>query len=99
MPRKLYIDINKVISEVEMQQAPIKPTILPLVDKAMLYGQTLLYKYADVHAFGSHDALIAGVVMDQKDRGHELTLVTSDRGLKAVCNKVGISLLDPQIDI
>jgi hypothetical protein len=56
----------------------------------------LLIKYADSYNFGSHDALIAGTTITlQEIKNIALTLVTSERGLKAVLKEENIHCIDP----
>lgn len=94
--RKLYRDLQKLIKDIESQRGPVKINILNINERTILEGSNLLIKYADRFKFGSHDALIAGTLLNEsKNNGLPLTMVTSDRGFKAVLNEEKIPFIDP----
>ncbi|WP_226942341.1 hypothetical protein, partial [Pseudomonas lundensis] len=64
----------------------------------LLQGRRLLAQHAHQFSFGSHDALIAGTVLVAASSGTALTLVTSDKSLKAVCREQGIPVFDPLLE-
>ena len=100
MKSKVYRDILKLISDIEAQKGDIQATVIKLDCHSIEIGRKLLKRYADRFAFGSHDALIAGslITANQRD-GLNLTLMTSDKSLKAVLREESISCHDPVIAI
>ncbi len=87
-----------MITDIEAERGDIQATILRLDSSAIAEGQRLLINYADIHAFSSHDAIIAGaLIASKKDHRLDLTLVTSDRGLKAVLREECVPYIDPLI--
>jgi hypothetical protein len=94
--RKLYRDIQKLIKDIEAQKGSIKACIIKLSENAIAEGANLLVKYSDRYRFGSLDAMIAGSLIDMKrNSGIALTMVTSDKGLKAVLSEENIPVFDP----
>jgi len=90
--------LRKLLNDIELgRDTLIKAQILPVDAEEIASGKMLLVNYADKHKFGSHDALVAGTVLVANRRGLDLTLVTSDKGLKAVCRAEGIKLYDPNL--
>lgn len=85
----------KLIADIEAGQGDIRAKILPLEHGAIAYGKQLLIQHANKHAFGSHDALVAGTLLAANASGMALTLVTADKGLKAACRAHGIAVFDP----
>ena len=51
-------------------------------------------KYALVHNFASMDAMIAATAKLARDGNRDLTVVTSDKGLKACLSKIGVPCND-----
>jgi hypothetical protein len=85
MKAKVFRDIQKMIFDREARNGQIQATILELERVSMEKARELLLKYADRYSLGSHDALIGGsLIVARKVKGMDLTLVTSDKGLKAV---------------
>ena len=96
MKPKVFRAVQKLISDVEAQRGNIQATMLQLDLDATQKARDLLRKYADRYSFGSHDALIAGsLITARQAQGMNLTLVTSDRGLKAVLRDEAIPFYDP----
>lgn len=95
MPSKVFKALQKLMDDIENARGNIRATMLPLSNAEILEGKRLLARYADQHSFGSNDALVAGTILAASTAGINLTLVTSDRGLKAVSGRVGINLYDP----
>ena len=94
--RKLYRDLQKLIKDIEAQRGPIKACIIKLTESAIAEGANLLIKYSDRYRFGSHDAMIVGSFIDmKKNNGIDLTMVTSDKGFKAVLSEENIPVFDP----
>lgn len=90
--------LRKLLNDIESgRDTSIKAQILPVDAEEIASGKILLANYADRYKFGSHDALVAGTVLVANRRGLDLTLVTSDKGLKAVCRAEGIKLYDPNL--
>ncbi len=98
MKSKVFRDIRKMISDIEKGQGDIQATILKLNQDAITEAQKLLTKYADQYNFGSHDALIIGSLIAAKQiQGINLTLITSDKGVKAVLEREAWPYFDPNI--
>ncbi|MBH9682845.1 hypothetical protein [Burkholderia cepacia] len=93
---KMFRDIQKLIKDIESKSGDIQADIIPSSSEDLIYAKSLLITYADRYAFGSHDALVGGVVLGARKKGDNLTLVTSDKALKAVCNAEGIPVFDPR---
>lgn len=94
---KVYKGFLKLLKDIETEQGSIKARILGLNSSSITQAKDLLYNYAEKYSFGSHDALIAATAIVEKSNGNNLVLVTSDKGLKAVCNEVGLQLFDPAV--
>ncbi len=97
MNPKVFKGIRKMISDIEGGIGDIRADVLKVDSDVVQEARNLLYKYADVYNFGSHDAMIAGaIVVARKKIGLDLTLVTSDKGLKAALKDGGIPYYDPR---
>lgn len=94
---KVFRDMRKMISDIESKKGFIQAEIIPLEREAISTGMRLLMDYADRHSLGSHDALIAGSLINarQQDKNLDLILVTSDKALKAVLSSENVPFLDP----
>lgn len=91
-------DLHKLIADIQSQRGNIQATILKLDSFSIEKGTELLIKYADKYNFGSQDAMIAGTLIATKElKSLDLTLVTSDKGLKAVLTEENLSFYDPKI--
>ena len=98
LSRKVFRDFQKLIFDIESKKGKIKATILKLDHSSISNGRHLLIKYSDHYNFGSHDALIGGnLISAREESGIDLTLVTSDRGIKAVFQEENLPFYDPQI--
>lgn len=97
MKSKVYKALLKMLNDIEKKQGSIQADLLPLGSREMSAGKDILIQLAHRFSFGSHDALVAGTVAAANANGLELTLVTSDRSLKAVCMEQRIPLFDPNI--
>jgi predicted nucleic acid-binding protein len=95
--KKQFKALRKLLNDIEFGRDSIKARILPVGVDEIASSKMLLANYADRYTFGSHDALVAGTVLAANQRGLDLTLVTSDKGLKAVCRAEGIKLYDPNL--
>ena len=95
MKLSLFLHIQKLIADAEARRGDIQATILKLDNNSIEKARNLLISYADRYNFGSHDALIAGSFITASESGMNLTLITSDRGLKAVLKEESMSLYDP----
>ena len=84
-----------MISDIESKNGTIQADILHLEQEAINIGRKLLMDYADCYNFGSHDALIAGSVINARINNLDLVLVTSDKALKAVLDNENIPVFDP----
>ena len=92
---KFFRAMQRLVSDIEAQKGDIQATILKLDNNSIQRARNLLISYADRYNFGSHDALIAGSFISASESGMNLTLITSDRGLKAVLKEESMSLYDP----
>jgi len=93
--QKVYRALLKLLSDIEKKQGSIQAERLPLGSSEIGTGRDILAKYAHRFSFGSHDALVAGTVVIANGKGLGVTLVTSDKGLKAVCKEEAIPYFDP----
>ena len=99
MNPKVYKALQKLMKDIEGKAGSIQADLLPLGTSEMSEGKKLLMQLSHRFAFGSHDALVAGTVIAAAANGLNLTLVTSDKSLKAVCREEGIPFFDPLIRI
>jgi hypothetical protein len=97
MSAKLFRDLQKLMFDIEAQRGPVKATVLPTGATELLLGKKLLHRYADRYSFGSHDAVVAGTLAASQAAGLPLTLVTSDKGLKALSRAERFQFLDPSV--
>jgi hypothetical protein len=95
MKPRVYRDLQKLIREIESQNGPIKANILNIGPDEFTSAKLMLMNYSDRFSFGSHDALVAGTVIEARKKGMDLTLITSDKGLKAACGLENIPIFDP----
>lgn len=95
MKNKVFKALQKLMNDIENQNGDIRATMLPLGKAEMDIGKTFLQQYSHQYSFGSHDALVAGTVAVALAGGEQLTLVTSDKGLKALCREKRIEVFDP----
>ena len=95
MKPKVFRDLQKMIKDIEAGKGDVKAAILSLGTEEFITARQLLVDHADQYPFGSHDALVAASALVAKANGTELTLVTSDKGLKAVCLVKGLAVFDP----
>lgn len=93
---KVFRDIQKIIKDIESKNGDIHAEIIPSSTDDLMAAKNLLLSYADKFAFGSHDALVGGAAIAARAKGINLTLVTSDKALKAVCKAEGIPIFDPR---
>jgi hypothetical protein len=89
--------LQKLMDDIERGRGSIQAEMIPLGTPEIVAGKLLLARYASTLAFGSHDSLVAGTVQIARSAGRDLTLVTSDRSLKAVCAIIGVPIFDPNI--
>ena len=71
----------------------IKVDILPFDDKTIRRAEQLIV-HALVHNFASMDAMIAATAQEVIAAGRDMTVVTSDKGLKACLIKANIACWD-----
>lgn len=95
MKSKVFKGLQKLINDIENQNGDIQATLLPLGQSELAFGKTFLQKHSHQYSFGSHDALVAGTVAAGIANGQDLTLITSDKGLKALCREQKIAVFDP----
>ncbi|KOP51707.1 hypothetical protein OX90_26285 [Pseudomonas coronafaciens pv. porri] len=92
---RVFKDMQKLLNDIEREHGSIRASLLPLGSNEMRAGREILSQLAHKFSFGSHDALVAGTVLTAKNNGLALTLVTSDKSLKAVCKDQNIPHYDP----
>jgi predicted nucleic acid-binding protein len=95
MSAKIFGGLRKLIRDIEAGRGDIRATIIPIAEPEISAGRKLLHDYADRFSFGSHDALVAATASLAIHRGLSLVLVTSDKGLKAVCAQTSLPVFDP----
>jgi hypothetical protein len=95
MKPKVFRGLQKLLADIESARGDIQATLLPLSHAHMSEAKRLLSVHSHTHAFGSHDALVAATlkVANAATKGH--VLITSDRGLKAVCASEKLDVWDP----
>ncbi len=71
----------------------ITVNILPFDDKVIRLAEQLIV-HALVHNFASMDAMIAATAQEAIEAGQDMTVVTSDKGLKACLTKANIAYWD-----
>ena len=71
----------------------ITVNILPFDDKTIQMAEQLIV-HALVHNFASMDAMIAATAQEAIEAGQDMTVVTSDKGLKACLMKANIACWD-----
>lgn len=71
----------------------ITVNVLPFNDKTIQSAEQLI-THALVHNFASMDAMIAATAQEAIRTGHDMTVVTSDKGLKACLAKANIACWD-----
>ena len=97
MKRKVYRGLQKIIKDIENYRGDIKAQVLKINHNTINISKKILYDYADTYNFGSNDAIIvASFITAVKDQGLPLTLITSDKGMKAVLSKKSLPFYDPQ---
>jgi predicted nucleic acid-binding protein len=95
--RPLELDrLRKAVKDAERGHGPIRLTVIPVDPDDIHKGREYLYSHSTTWRFGSHDAILAASVARYK--GGACRLVTSDRGLKALCRSVGLHYYDPRKD-
>ncbi|CAI2050900.1 hypothetical protein I5Q20_00970 [Serratia marcescens] len=94
---KVYKGMLKLLKDIENGNGSIKSTSIPLTSEAIEAGKKILMQYSHRLSFGSHDALVAGIVYTERLKGKNIILVTSDKSLKAVCREEKIGVFDPNV--
>lgn len=93
---KLYRQLIRLVSDIQEETGEVRAQIIPLSAEIIMASKNFLIDYADRFNFGSQDALIAGTAIAFKiHSGIELTIITSDRGLKAALASANIPVFDP----
>lgn len=95
---RMYRDLIRLLSDIESRDGDIRATKIGLTENAIAKGTDLLFRYSDRYNFGSHDALIAGSLIDHIDTtGKKMILATSDKSFKAVLGEESIPVFDPNM--
>ena len=99
MKLKVFHDMRKYILDIQSGRGKIKAEILGIENSSLSRGESLLMKYADRYSIGSHDAAIAGTLLETRDKQKiSLTMVTFDKSLKATLREEGVPVFDPSKD-
>lgn len=92
-PRQVR-DWKKLIEEtMEGKSNLISLELLPF-DLDTINAAQHIVEHALVHSFASMDAMIAATAKQEIANGHDITVVTSDKGLKACLDKCSIPYWD-----
>ncbi|UDQ75264.1 hypothetical protein LJQ72_17245 [Pectobacterium brasiliense] len=97
LKEKVYKGMLKLLKDIENGNGDIKSTSIPLTSEAIEAGKKILIQYSHRFSFGSHDALVAGMIYIERLKGNNIVLVTSDKSLKAVCREENICVFDPNM--
>ena len=93
---KLFRDLQKFISDIESMRGKIQASVIPLDVDTITEAKRLLRTYSDRYKIGSHDALIGAAARRQEEgNGLQLTVVTADKGFKALLLNEQIPVYDP----
>jgi hypothetical protein len=95
MKARVFRALQRVLADIEGQRGPMQATVLPMGSDELQIGRKFLLTYADRYSFGSHDAVVAGTLAAARKNSLNLTLVTSDKGLKALCAAESLPVHDP----
>ncbi len=96
MKSKVFRDLRKYILDIESRKGTVCAEILTVNNTSLSKGKAVLMKYSDRYSINSHDAVIAGTLLETRDKkGIALTMVTSDKSLKASLREEGVSVYDP----
>lgn len=96
MNDKVFRALQKLMADIEAKHGDIQAEVLPFGRSELDQARNFLSRFAHLHAFGSHDALVAATVKIARASGRDLVLATSDKGLKAVCQLIGVPIFDPK---
>jgi hypothetical protein len=96
MKARVFKGLQKLMGDIESRNGSIKATVLPTGPEEFSMAKNLLRMFSCRYSFGSHDALVAATVLSARRKGKNITLVTSDKGLKAACRDVGVPIVDPK---
>lgn len=86
----------KLVNETIQEVSPVlSVSVLPLTEKEVIEAQQIVL-HALIHNFRSLDALIAATAKEfgKNDGADKLTIITSDKGLKACLDKCALSHWD-----
>lgn len=86
----------KLVEDIISGQSPIlKISTLSFSEEIIVEAQNIIH-YALIHNFGSLDAMIAATAKHHfgRQKYENMSLITSDKGLKACLNKCGIPYWD-----
>ena len=91
--RKVKMWLQLIKETTEGTSRLISVGILPFDEKTIQYAEQIISN-ALVHKFASMDAMIAATAQEAILNGRDMTVVTSDKGLKACLTKVSIPCWD-----
>ncbi|MBL0386864.1 PIN domain-containing protein [Tumebacillus sp. ITR2] len=93
---KMFKSLIKLVSDSLNASGGIRAKVISLDSEHISVAKDFLIDYADKYNFGSQDALIAATAILYKKRTEtEITVVTSDKGLKAALSQAKIPVHDP----
>lgn len=93
---RVFRDLRKYILDIESCKGPVCAEILAVSKTSLSKGKRFLMKYSDRYSISSHDAVIMGTLLETREKeGIPLTMVTSDKSLKASLREEGMPVYDP----
>ncbi len=96
MKLRVFRDFRKYILDIESCKGQVCAEILAVSNTSLSKGKEFLMRYSDRYSINSHDAVIMGTLLETKEKGGiPLTMVTSDKSLKASLREEGMSVYDP----
>ncbi len=91
--RKVNMWLQLIKETMEGTSGLVSVCILPF-DEGTIHCAEQIIHHALVHNFASMDAMIAATARKAIDKGEDMTVVTSDKGLKACLDKAAIPYWD-----
>ena len=91
--RKINMWLQLIKETTEGSSHLISVGILPFNEKTIHYAEQII-SHALIHNFASMDAMIAATAQEAILNGRDMTVVTSDKGLKTCLTKISIPCWD-----
>lgn len=80
----------ELINEIFEGNSPLLSVNIEQFDSTTVAEAKNVIKHALIHNFASMDAMIAATAKIAQDNGRNITVVTSDKGLKACLSIIGV---------